>query len=121
MKNSVVRNFVTTILLLLYINRGFFITGTNETKNPDGEINSVLEYLVELVTGESNNIDEDGDSQTDCNSAKIVHHDFSQQLAQSIDLLSFYFEKTVKYVIPNKENIPPLNFFNKIDKPPEMV
>jgi len=120
MKNPVVRNFVTIVLLLLYINRGFFITGTNETKNPDGEINSVLEYLVELVTGESNNIDEDGDSQTDCNSSKIVHHDFSQQLAQSIDLLNFFSERVNKYVIPNKENIPPLNFFDKIDKPPEV-
>ncbi|MDR0206457.1 MAG: hypothetical protein LBI45_04275 [Bacteroidales bacterium] len=120
MKNPAVRNLASIILLLLYINRGFFITGTNETKNPDGEINSVLEYIVELITGESNDIDEDGDSQTDCNSVKIVHHELSQQLAKSIDLLNFSLEKNIKYVIPDKENIPSLSFFDKIDKPPEV-
>jgi len=120
MKNNIIRNLSILFLLLMYINRGFFISSATEMENANGEINSVVEFLVELATGESNAIDEDGDSQTDCNSVKIVH-DFSQQLTQSIDLLNSFSEKNVKFIIPNKENIPSLNFFDKIDKPPEVM
>jgi hypothetical protein len=120
MQNSTVRNFLTIFLLLLYINRGFFISSATEVENPNGEINTVLEFVVELITGESNDIDEDGDSQTDCNNVQIGQHDFSQHLAHSIELMNLSLEKIIKFNIPNKEELPQSNFFNQIDQPPEV-
>jgi len=90
MQKTVVRHFLAIFLLLLYINRGFFISSADEINNSNGEINSVVEFLVECITGECNDIDEDGDSQTDCNSAKTVHLDFSQQLAQRMELMNLF-------------------------------
>jgi hypothetical protein len=120
MKIPFVRKLMTILLLLIYINRGFFISSAIEMESPDGEINSVAELLAELITGESNGIDEDGDMQTECNFVQIIQHDFSQQLTQSLELVNLSSEKILKFNIPNKEEIPPINFFNKIDKPPEV-
>jgi hypothetical protein len=114
------RSFFTIVLLLIYINRGFFISGALEMESKDGEINSVVEYLVELITGESNNIDEDGDNQTDCNSVKIVQHNFSQQLAQSIELMNLFSNNIQKFTIPNKEELPNTDFCCAIEQPPEI-
>ena len=121
MQNSTVKHLLTIILLLVYINRGFFISSADETKSNDNEINSVVEWLVEWVTGENNNFDEDGDSQSDCNYVKIVQHDFSQQFTKNLELANQFSINKNNFSIPNKENLPPINFFDKIDKPPEMV
>jgi len=121
MQNRAIKHFLTIILLLVYINRGFFVSSVNEIESNDSEVNSVVEWLVEWVTGENNNFDEDGDSQSDCNYVKIVQHDFSQQFAQNIELANLFSISKNNFRIPNKENLPPINFFDKIDKPPEMV
>jgi hypothetical protein len=119
-KNPVVRKFVTIFLLLMYINRGFFIFGATEVENANGEINSVLEYIMALVTGESNDIDEDGDMQTDCQGSGIAHFDFSQQLAQNIELTNLFSKNIEKSGFSNEENLPANNYYRQIDQPPEV-
>jgi len=104
--------------MLMYINRGFFISDANEMNNPDGEINTVAEFIVQLITGESNDIDEDGDSQTGCSFVQITQHDFSQQLAQSIMLASL-FHKELKTVFPITEELYNFDFYCRIEQPPE--
>jgi hypothetical protein len=88
-------------------------------ESKDGEINTVVEFIVELITGESNDIDEDGDTQTDCNNIQIAQPDFSQQFAKCIEFANLFSEKIGKFVIPNKENLPNTDFFSLIEKPPE--
>ena len=121
MQNRAIKHFLTIILLLVYINRGFFVSSVNEIESNDSEVNSVVEWLVEWVTGENNNFDEDGDSQSDHNYVQIAKHDFTQQFAQNIELANLFSISKNNFRIPNKENLPPINFFDKIDKPPEMV
>jgi len=121
MQKPIVKNLLTILLLLVYINRGFFISSAYEMESPNGEINSVAEWLVELITGESNDIDEDGDMQTDCNCAGITHHDFSQQLAQSIELANLFSKSIKKSGVLNKENLPENNFCSGVDQPPEVI
>ena len=120
MQNVVIKHLITVILLLVYINRGFFIYSATEIENKNGEINSVLEFFVEFVTGESNNVDEDGDMQTDCNSVNIVQHDFSQQLLK-IETANLFSKNIKKSEFPNKENLPANNYYRQIDQPPELV
>ena len=121
MHKPAVRHFLTIVLVLLYINRGFFISGALEMESKEGEINSVVEFLIELITGESNDIDEDGDNQTDCNPVQIAQPDISQHLTRCIETANLLSEKISKFGIPNKENLPNTDFFSKIEQPPEMV
>ncbi|MCL2436143.1 MAG: hypothetical protein FWD09_08445 [Lentimicrobiaceae bacterium] len=116
----IVRNLLTILLLLVYINRGFFISSAYEMESPNGEINSVAELIVELITGEGNDIDEDGDMQTDCNYVEIVHHDFSQQVAQSIELANLFSKNIGKFRVSGKEDLPIEDFFSRIEQPPEV-
>jgi hypothetical protein len=108
-------------LLLVYINRGAFIFSAYERENPEGEVNSVLEWVIQLVTGEENGIDEDGDVQTDCNCVQIVQYDFSQQLAQILELENLFSTNIKKTAFPTKENIPAKSFYGQIDHPPKIV
>jgi len=110
---------MTIFLLLMYINRGFFISGAYEMENLNGEINSVAELLVELIIGESNDIDEDGDMQMDCNS--VIHYELSQHLTQSIELANLFSKNINKFGFSNNENLPGSNFYNQIDQPPEIA
>jgi len=120
MQKPAVRHFMTFFLLLLYINRGFFISSADEMNNTNGEINSVAEYLVELITGECNDIDEDGDSQTDCSCVNILQHDFSQHLAQSMELMNLFSKNLKKSGFSTQEN-PPINeYYCQIEQPPEV-
>jgi len=118
MQKPIVRHLMTIFLLLIYINRGFFISSAYEMESPNGEINSVAELLIELITGESNDIDEDGDMQTDCNS--VTPHDFSQQFAQSIELANLFSKNINKFRFSNNENLPGNNYYGQIDQPPEV-
>ena len=120
MQNATVKHFLTIILLLVFINRGFFVSSADEMKSNDKEINSVVEWVMEMVTGESNNFDEDGDSQNDHNYVQIVQHDFTQHFTQILELANQFSINKNNFAIPNKENLPPINFFDKIDKPPEI-
>jgi hypothetical protein len=120
MKKPIIRQSLTVLLMLIYINRGFFISSAIEMESQNGEINTVAELLTELITGESNDIDEDGDMQTDCHGSGIVHYDF-QQLAQHIELASLFSKNIQTSGFSNEENLPTNNFFNRIDQPPEFI
>jgi len=120
MKNAIFKHLITLILLLVFINRGFFVSSAYETYSNDNEVNSIIEWIMELVTGENNNFDEDGDSQSDHNFVKIVQHDFTQQVTKNLELANLFSINKINFTIPNKENLPPINFFDKIDKPPEV-
>jgi hypothetical protein len=120
MKKPIVRQFLTILLMLIYINRGFFISGAIEMESQNGEINTVAELIVELVTGEGNDIDEDGDMQTDCNGSGIVYFDF-QQLAQNIELANLFFKSIKTSGFSNEENLPTNNYYRQIDQPPEFI
>jgi len=117
MQKTVVKYTMIFFLLLVYINRGFFIVPYEvETQNKK-EINSVIEWITQLITGENNDIDEDEDMQTDCNFTHLFLYDFSQQSVH-LDI----FSKDIKKIeIPYKENFYTKDFFVKIDYPPEMI
>ena len=104
---------------MIYINRGLFITPYEAENNGNKETNSVIEWLMQLVTGESNDIDEDGDSQSDCNSVKVVSYNYFQEFSQYSDLLRLYSKKLEKIIFPSKENIPQKNIYTQIDHPPQ--
>jgi len=106
--------------MLVYINRGFFISSATEVYNSKGEVNSVIEWVIQLVTGKENGIDEDGDTQSNCHFVQIVQHDFSQQVTQILELANLSSIDIHKFLIPTKENLPPIHFFDKIDNPPEV-
>jgi hypothetical protein len=116
MRNSVVKNLITIFFLLIYINRGLFVSDAYEMENPNGELNSVVELLVELITGEGNDIDEDGDVQTDFSYVTIVQHDF----AQSFEAAKLFSKDIEKNRFPIKENFPVKGFYFQIDHPPEV-
>ena len=120
MQKRVVKYIMITFLLVVYINRGLFISASLEIDNQgDGEINSVIELIIQLITGKENGIDEDGDSQSNCNFVKIVQHDFSEQITKSLELANLFSQNIDKLTFPRKENIPPKSFYGQIDHPPE--
>ena len=120
MRNTTVKLLITLIFLLIYINRGFFVSSAIEMEKNDNEINSVVEWLMVMVTGKNNNFDEDGDTQTDHNFVLIVQHDFTQQFAKILELANeFSINKNI-YRIPNKEALPVNEFFSRIEQPPEV-
>ena len=119
MYNTTVRYLMIIPLMLTFINRGLFVSGACEMENQNnGEINSIVELLAHLVTGECNDIDEDGDTQSDCHFVKIVQQDFSQQFSHSLDFSNLQ-SKTQKKLSPRNENIPLKNFYGQIDHPPK--
>jgi len=121
MQKAVVKNITIILLMLVYINRGLFISTSYETESQDGiEINSVIEWAIQLITGEDNGIDEDGDSQSCCNFIKIVHHDFSQQMAKHFELANLFSTNIEKLTFPNKEIFLSNDFYARIDQPPEI-
>jgi len=107
-------------MILIYINRGVFITPYEIENNDNKEINSVIEWIIQFITGEDNGIDEDGDLQSDCNSVTVIQHDFSQQLAQSIMLASLFHKELNSISIVKTEELPNDVYHRQIDQPPEL-
>ena len=120
MQKQAVKYVITFLFLLVYINRAVFVTPYELENHENKEINSVIEWVVEVITGEGNDIDEDGDMHTDCNSVNIAHHDFSQQLAQNLKLTNLFSKDIAKNRFPNKENFLIQDFCSQIDRPPEI-
>jgi hypothetical protein len=103
-------------MLLIYINRGFFVTPYEAENQGGGELNSVIEWILQL-TGNGNDIDEDGDTQTNYSFAQTFIHDFPQQFTQ-INL----FSKEIKQNrFPHQEILILNDFYCQIDQPPESV
>jgi hypothetical protein len=121
MPKTVVKYLMIAFLLMVYTNRGLFISAALEIDNQKkGEINSVIEWVIQLITGKENDIDEDSDSQSNCSFMKIVQHDFSQQIAQNFELTNLFSKNIDKFIL-YKENIPLKIFYTQIDQPPEMI
>ena len=121
MQNAVVKYLMIIFLLLVYINRGFFITPYEIENHGNKEINSIAEWVNKLITGEENDIDEDGDRQTDCNSVKIVQYVFSQQMAKYFELANLYSQDIEKIAFSRKEDFLSNDFYSKIDRPPQVI
>ncbi|MCL2597124.1 MAG: hypothetical protein FWD66_05595 [Paludibacter sp.] len=121
MRKTVVKYLVIFIFLLVFINRGVFVTPYEIENTDNKEINSIIELVIQFVTGGSNNIDEDGNNQTDCNSVRIVHYDFFQQLTQSFEFANLFPKEIKINTFPNKLNFTIQGFRNQIDHPPKIV
>ena len=120
MQKTVVKYSIIFLLLLVYINRGLFVAPYEIENHGNNETNSVMEWIIQSVTGESNDIDEDGDSQSNCHFVKIVQYDFSEQITKNFDLANLW-SKNINNFIPHKEDIPQKSFYTQIDQPPEMI
>ena len=121
MQKTVVKYAITIILLLIYINRGVFITPYEIENHDNKETNSIVEWVMQLITGEDNGIDEDGDLQTDCNFVKIVQHAFSQQISQNFELMNLFSKNLEKTAFSVSGNTLQTGFYTQIDNPPQMV
>ena len=116
MPNTVVKYSIIFLFLLVYINRGFFIFTYEIENHGNKEINSLVEWIVEIITGASNDIDEDGDEQTDYSFTPIILYNFPLQLIQ-IDA----FSKDIRKIeFPYKEKFLLTDFFTQIDHPPQV-
>ncbi|MDR0872779.1 MAG: hypothetical protein LBN27_04845 [Prevotellaceae bacterium] len=119
MLKSVTKYVSIAFLLMIYINRGLFVAPAEMSNNPH-EINSIAEFLTEIITGQSNNIDEDGDSQETCNMAKIITQIFSPQVSQVSDIVDLSAKITEDFTFPAKENIPPKPLLGTLEQPPQV-
>jgi hypothetical protein len=121
MQKAVVKYSMIILLLMIYINRGLFVAAAYETESQDGrEVNSVIEWVIQLITGEDNGIDEDGDNHSNCNFVQIVQPDFSQQISQNFELANLHF-RNIEFIFPRKEDILQNDFYSQIDQPPEII
>jgi hypothetical protein len=116
MQNAFVKYSVFFLLLLVYLNRGLFVTPYELEYQGGGELNSVIEWLQQLVTCESNDIDEDGDVQTDYSFISIFIPDLPQQLTQ----LNLFSKETQKNRFSYNENFILNDFRFQIEQPPEV-
>ena len=116
MQKRVIKYSIIFFLLLVYINRGFFIVPYEAENNGNNEVNSIIEWITQLVTGASNDIDEDGDMQTDCSCTHIILYDFPMQFVQ----IEVFSKDITKIGTPYKENFYLKNFCTQIDHPPEV-
>ena len=117
MQNAVVKYSIIFLLLLLYLNRGVFVVPYEVENHSNKEINSVVEWVLQLVTEESNDIDEDGDLQTDCSFTPVFIHEFPPQFTQ----LNLFPKEVKKTVFPYKDNFFLNDFYSQIEKPPETI
>jgi len=116
-QKTAVKNLGIILLMLIYINRGLFVSAAYEIDNREnGEINTVIELIIQLATGEENGIDEDEDMQSNSICVNIIQHDCSQ----NFELTNLLANNAKKLVFPNKEDTPSSNFNDQIDHPPEV-
>ncbi|MDR1757998.1 MAG: hypothetical protein LBR51_03425 [Bacteroidales bacterium] len=106
-------------LLVIYINRGLFVVPVEIENNGKQEVNTLLEWALEILTGTSNYIDEDGDSQANYNFAKNIQPVISEQIAQTLDFLKTS-QRIIKIFTPTNETIPHLPVLGQIDHPPQI-
>jgi len=119
MQKMVVKYSLIFLLILVYINRSLFIVPCEFENYDNKETNSVIEWIVHLVTGEGNDIDEDGDLNSDCHSAKTVSFYFYQEFAQYLDRVNVFSKNAEKVTFSNKENGVQKGFYTQIDQPPK--
>ena len=121
MQKKVVKYFLIVFLSIIYINRGLFVSPSLEMYcQGRGEINSVFELLLQLSAGICNDIDEDGEMQSDFNSVNINPIDFSQPVSQHQEQDYLFSNLLCKFALPADETIPFNHFSNPIDPPPKL-
>lgn len=120
MKNSKVKYLLVVCVLLIYINRGMFVFSYEIDNQTNIETNSVIEWVVQLITGKGNNIDEDGNNQTDCNSVQIAQFYFVEQLTQTFELANLFTKELEKNIFSAKVNSTIKGFLTQIDHPPKI-
>ena len=107
-------------LLLIFINRGLLVSSAYEIDSQGGgEVNTLIELVALLVTGECNDVDEDGDEQSVFHLAKVAQFDFNYQYMQNLLTGRVYVKNILKFEIPGKEDVPKENFCSQIEYPPE--
>ena len=118
MQNAVVKYATVFLLMFVFINRGLFVAA-DEPQNQGGgaEINSVIEWIHQLATGTGNDIDEDGDMQTDFSFTHFFICDFPNQFA----LINIFPKEISTNRFPNKENFLFNDFRSQLDQPPEII
>lgn len=119
MQKTITQYLIVIFLLMVYINRGLFVAATCEVENHEGkEINTVIELVMQLVCGKSNDIDEDGDSADPYNTfnfmSSFVCNNFSKTSQHNLP-----FKTLSKKHYVASDAIFSLSVYGQIDPPPE--
>jgi len=125
MKHSFSKYPIIIVLLFIFLNRGLFVAMPETEinlgeKSSKQEINSFIELLAGLITGENNNIDEDGDSSESLNTVKITQTFIYQTFSLSLETREKFAETKPKLQFPDSEKIPQLLVYGQIDHPPQL-
>ena len=108
-----------------YINRGLFVDtseasfmSSHNISHTENEINSVLE-LIFCLTGNTNDIDEDGDS-PETYSFSFVQPFIFQNFAQTLEQNNLFSIDLTKKFHVSSDAIFSLSVYGQIDHPPEV-
>ena len=120
MRSNWFKYIISFCLLLIYINRGFFLAlpGVEPSCSSGMEINSLLEVIINLAGGH-NEIDEDGDAPENYGGAKSVQPLINHNITYAC--LICPYEKAHKIFYPRNDAMLPSDTYKTIDKPPEQL
>jgi hypothetical protein len=104
-------------MLIAYINASLLTDSFEERNEGQAEINSVFELISVLITGDFNDIDEDGDFPGSHSIVKTVRTVISPQFSHM--LFSRFPDKTEKMLIHACEIMPRQPVRGQIDHPPQ--
>ena len=111
-------------LMLSYLNRGLFIdmsegnsSSSNHTSQTKNEINSILE-LIFALTGNPNDIDEDGDT-PEAYSFSIVEPFVFADFAQTLEQNNLFSKDIKRTFYVSSDAIFSLLVYGQIDHPPQ--
>ena len=125
MLKTSLNGLLIVFLMLSYLNRGLFVNNmsegnlsySNHTSQTGNEINSVLELILNL-TGNVNDIDEDGDlPESYCFS--FVQPFIFQNLTQTLEQNDLFSKDITKKFYVTSDAIFSLSVYGQIDHPPE--
>jgi hypothetical protein len=115
------KNILTVSLLLIYINRGFFVAMPGIEMScahsaASNEVNSLLEIIMNWAGGH-NELDEDGDYPESYNAAQSVQPLIAQNLTYTCLTCPCTFTHKIFHIF--NEAMPSLDAYGTIDHPPE--
>ena len=118
MRSNLFKYIVSLCLLVIYINRGFFVAMPGiETPCASGmEINSLLEVVMNLAGGH-NEIDEDGNNPENYGNATFAQPPINHNIMYVS--LTCPYEETRKIFYPRNDAMLPSGNYKTIEKPPE--
>ena len=120
MRSNCFKYCIMFLLLIVYINRGFFVAmpEIEMSSSNSAEINSLLEVILNLAGGE-NDIDEDGDLPENYGAAKTVQPLIDQDAADACTACHFVPVRKILFLID--EVLASLDTYGTIDHPPEIA